>query len=434
MLDKQVCVIGIWHLGCVTSACLADIGYSVVGVDKDLKRVADLNKGIPPLFEPGLSKLLLSNLKRKSLSYTGNLKQGLNGASYAMIALDTAVDERDEVDLSEIFALSSEMGKYLEKNAVVIVTSQVPVGTCDKIKTLISESNPHLRFDIAYSPENLRLGQAIESFKNPRRIVIGADSEITLDKAEKLFAPMNTPKLRMNLRSAEMTKHALNALLGMSISFGNEIANLCDEMGADALKVVGALRTDERIGNKLPLLPGLGFSGATLARDLTALQNLGDKFNYETYIIDAVLQVNKQQNQLVIHKLEKVFKTIKSLQIGILGLTYKPGTSTLRRSAALEIIGDLVRKGAVIKAFDPKASFEEVQTHKEFEFCTDVYAIAKNSNALVLVTEWPEFKNLDFARIKSLMKKPVFIDAKNMLDDEQMIKYGFIYLGIGRGR
>ena len=433
-MNNRVCVIGLWHLGCVTSACLADIGHTVVGVDKDCKRIASLNKGIPPLFEPGLSELITQDLKRQSISFTDNMEQGLKNTGSVVIAFDTVVDEKDEVDLSDIFSLSSEIGKYLEDGTVVVVTSQVPVGTCDKIKSLIQKSNPQLRFDIAYSPENLKLGQAIDSFKNPHRIVIGADNEVTLDKTEKLFAPINAPKLRMNLRSAEMTKHALNALLGMSISFGNEIANLCDEMGADALKVVGALRTDERIGPKLPLLPGLGFSGATLARDLTVLQNIGDKMNYETYLVDAVLQVNKHQNQLVTRKLEKVFKTIKGLQIGILGLTYKPGTSTLRRSAALEIIGDLVKKGAVVKACDPKADLAEVRTHKEFEFCTDAYATAQNSSALVLVTEWPEFKNLDFIRIKSLMKKPVFIDAKNMLDEQQMIKYGFSYLGVGRGR
>jgi UDPglucose 6-dehydrogenase len=381
-----------------------------------------------------LPELITQNLKRQSLSYTDNLKQALQAAGCVVIAFDTVVDEKDEVDLSEIFSLSTEMAKYLENDAVVVVTSQVPVGTCDQIKTLISKSNPSLRFDIAYTPENLRLGQAIESFNTQQRIVIGANSNETLDKVEQLFSPLSAVKLRMNLRSAEMTKHALNALLGMSISFGNEIANLCDELGADALKVVKALRMDERIGKKLPLLPGLGFSGATLARDLTVLQNIGDKLNYETYLVDAILQVNKQQNQLVIRKLEKVFKTIKGLQIGILGLTYKPGTSTLRRSAALEIIGGLVGKGAVIKAFDPKASPEEVQTHSEFEFCNNAYTVAKNSSALVLATEWPEFKALDFPRIKSLMKKPVFIDAKNMLDDEQMIKQGFIYLGVGRGR
>ena len=206
MLNNRVCVIGLWHLGCVTSACLADIGHVVVGVDKDSKRVADLNNGIPPLFEPGLPELIMQNLKRQSLSYTDNMEQALQAAGCVVIAFDTVVDEKDEVDLSEIFSLSTEMAKYLENDAVVVVTSQVPVGTCDKIKSLIHQGNPHLHFDIAYSPENLRLGQAIESFKNPRRIVIGADSEETLDKAEKLFTPINVPILRMNLRTVQSWK------------------------------------------------------------------------------------------------------------------------------------------------------------------------------------------------------------------------------------
>lgn len=434
MQSKKVCVVGIWHLGCVTSACLADLGYSVVGVDKDAKRVAELNQGNPPLFEPGLSELLKKHIQGKNLAYTTDLKQGLNGADYAVIAFDTNVDENDEVDLSEIIALSEDIGKYLGNGAVLAITSQVPVGTCDRIKTTILKTNPKLQFDVAYTPENLRLGQAIESFNTQQRIVIGADNEETLDKMEQLFSPLSAVKLRMNLRSAEMTKHALNALLGMSISFGNEIANLCDELGADAIKVVAALRSDERVGKKLPLLPGLGFSGATLARDLKVLQNIGNKVNYETYIVDAVLKVNREQNHLVTRKLEKEFGNIKGLHIGVLGLTYKPGTSTLRRSASIEIINELAGKGAVIKACDPKASPEEVATHKEFEFCPDAYAVARNSDALVLVTEWPEYKDLDFDRIKSVMKKPVFIDAKNMLDRENMVRKGFLYLGVGRGR
>jgi UDPglucose 6-dehydrogenase len=433
MINKKVCVIGIWHLGCVTSACLAELGYSVVGVDKNLKRVRELNKGIPPLFEPGLTELLADNLKQGNLRYSTDIKEALTGAEYIVIAFDTAVDGNDVVDLSEIFTLCEKIGKYLENDTVVIVTSQVPVGTCDRIKKLIHKSNPHLRFDIAYVPENLRLGQAIESFNTQQRIVIGANNGKTLDRVEKLFSPLNTVILRMNLRSAEMTKHALNALLGMSISFGNEIANLCDELEVDALQVVNALRMDERIGKKLPLLPGLGFSGATLARDLKVLQSVGNDLNYETYLVDATLKVNDRQNQVVLRKLEKVFGKIKGLQIGILGLTYKPGTSTLRRSAALEIISELVKKGATIKACDPKASREEIATHKEFKFCKDAYAAAKNSDALVLVTEWSEFKDLDFDRIKSLMKRPVFIDAKNMLAIETMSQKGFTYLGVGRG-
>jgi UDPglucose 6-dehydrogenase len=238
----------------------------------------------------------------------------------------------------------------------------------------------------------------------------------------------------MGLRSAEMTKHALNAFLATSISFGSEIANICDEVGADATKVAQALRSESRIGNGIPLLPGLGFAGGTLARDLKILKRIGSENNYETLLIDSVFIVNQRQNTTVIRKLERIFGSLKYLNIGVLGITYKPGTSTLRRSSSLEIIAEMVKRGAAVKAFDPKADMDEVKEHVEFEFCDDAYAVAKNSDALIIITEWPEFKSLDYDRIKNLMKKPILIDARNMLDMEQMETLGFNYLGIGRGK
>jgi len=432
-MSNKICVVGIWHLGCVVSACLADLGYLVVGVDRDPKKVENLNNGVPPLFEPGLEQLLISNLNSKRLSYTTDLSQAVKDSSYVLITFDTPVSEKDEVDLSEIFAAAKELAQCLENGTTIIVSSQVPVGTCEQIKAMIKQDNPSLDFDIAYSPENLRLGQAISRFKHPDRIVIGADSPTTLDKVERLFDVISAPKVRMNLRSAEMAKHALNAFLATSISFANEIANLCDEVGADALKVAAALGSDERIGQKLPLKPGLAFAGGTLARDLKILQNLGDRFGYETHLVDGVLKVNEQQNKLVLRKLNKVYGSIKGLTIGVLGLTYKAGTSTLRRSAALEIIKDLTSSGAIVKAYDPKADLEEVHQHREFKFCADPYTVARDSDALVIVTDWPEFKELDFNFIKSVMKKPVLIDAKNMLDGEQLVAKGFLYSGVGRG-
>lgn len=417
----------------MASACLADLGYLVVGVDKDTKKVKDLNKGIPPIFEPGLSELVTKNVNAKRLSYTTDLSHALKGAGYVLITFDTPVDEKDEVDLSEIFTTSIELAKYLENGSIIIVSSQVPVGTCDQIKAIIKQNNPSLDFDIAYTPENLRLGQAIDGFKNPERIIIGANNTATLDRVEEFFDVIGAPKVRMNLRTAEMAKHALNAFLATSISFINEIANLCDKLGADAVKVAEALQSDERIGQKLPLQPGLAFAGGTLARDLKALKQLGDKFGYETHLINGVLKVNEEHNKLVVRKLEKIYGSIKDLTVGILGLTYKAGTSTLRRSAALEIIKELTNRGVTVKAYDPKAALNEVQRHKEFEFCTDPYMVARDSDALVIVTDWPEFKSLDFDLIKSTMKKPVIVDAKNMLDGEQLAEKGFTYLGVGRG-
>ena len=433
-MPEKVCVIGIWHLGAVYSACLADLGYQVIGVDGDAKRIAELNKGIPPLFEPGLQELITSNIKSKRLTYTTDLSHAVKGASYVLITFDTPVNDQDEIDLSEIFDTAGRLAGCIENNSIILVSSQVPVGTCEEIKAIIKKQTPALDIDIAYSPENLRLGQAIDCFKKPERIVIGADNSATLDKVETLFSVVKAPVLKMNLRSAEMTKHALNAFLATSISFGNEIANICDEVGADALKVVTALRTEGRIGGKIPLFPGLGFAGGTLARDLKVLKNIGREKGYETLLIDSVLAVNQRQNGVVVRKLERIYGSVKGLTIGILGLTYKPGTSTLRRSAALEIIKQLVDRGAKVRAYDPKADMNEVHEHIEFEFCTDVSTVAIDSDALVLITEWPEFKELDYARLKHIMKKPVFIDTKNLLDSQQMSAKGFSYFGIGRGK
>ena len=433
-MSAKVCVIGIWHLGSIYSACLADLGYQVVGVDKDAKRVAALNQGIPPLFEPCLPELITANIKAKRLTYTNDLSQAVKRAGFVLITFDTPVDDQDEIDLSGIFECADELAGCIGDDTVILVSSQVPVGTCEQIKAMIHQKKPALKFDIAYSPENLRLGQAIDCFKKPERIVVGADNSKTLDKVEELFSVIKAPVLKMNLRSAEMTKHALNAFLATSISFGNEIANLCDEVGADAIKVAMALRTEGRIHAKTPLFPGLGFAGGTLARDLKVLKKIGKEKNYETLLIDSVFIVNERQNGIVVRKLNCIYGSVQGLTVGILGLTYKPGTSTLRRSAALEIIRQLVDNGAKVKAYDPKADMTEVKEHAEFEFCKDAYAVAMGSAALVLITEWPEFKDLDYNRLKQAMKKPVFIDTKNLLDIENMTALGFSYFGIGRGK
>ena len=430
----KVCVIGIWHLGSVVSACLADAGYLVIGVDRDHEKVDKLNQGIAPLYEPGLDQLLRRNVELKRLGFTTDLKSAVKNVRYVFITFDTPVDARDEVDISEVFDTCRDLAEDLENDSIIVVSSQVPVGTCDEIKSAIRERNRSLEFDVAYSPENLRLGQAIECFRNPDRIVIGADRDSTLDRVEQLFSVIPAPKLRMGLRSAEMTKHALNTFLATSISFINEIANICDEVGADAMEVSEGLSTDQRIGKKAPLHPGLGFSGGHLARDLKVLKGLGGKFGYETHLIDGVLKVNEEQTKSVVRKLERILGSLRGLSIGVLGLTYKPDTSTLHRSAALEIIRDLVDKGAVVKAHDPKAALEEIQLHKEFKFCKDPYEVAEGGDALVVITEWPEYRELDFGLLRTKMKRPILFDAKNMLDDKLLTEKGFKYFGIGRGR
>jgi UDPglucose 6-dehydrogenase len=429
----SVCVIGIWHLGAVTSACLADLGYTVVGVAKDPDKLEALNSGVPPLFEPGLQEMMARNIAAGRLTFTSDLAKGLRGASYALITYDTPVDDNDEVDLSAILAVAKELGSHLGSGATIVVSSQVPVGTCEEMAAMVRQANPSLDFGIACTPENLRLGQAIQRFKQPEMVVIGADSETTLQRVEQLLAPIEAPKVSVDLRTAEMTKHAINAFLATSISFANEIANLCDEVGADALKVAEALCLDSRIGPGAPLRPGLGFAGGTLARDLKVLRRVGAQHGYEVSLINAVLTVNERQNSMVVEKLRRVYGSLDGLNVGVLGLTYKAGTSTLRRSAALRIIRAIAGDGTVVKAHDPKADPEELRLHHGFTFCDDPYAVAKGSDALVLLTNWPQFRDLDFVRMRSLMRNPVLLDAQNMLNPDRMVQAGFRYIGVGRG-
>ena len=431
--EPKVCVVGIWHLGAVTAACLADLGYAVVGVEEDVGKVQNLNKGIPPLFEPDLPEMMAQNIAAGRLTFAARLAEGLAGASYVLITYDTPLDDNDDVDVSGILAIAGELGPRLEDGATIIVSSQVPVGTCEEMAAVVRQANPSLRFGIAYVPENLRLGQAIQGFKQPEMTVIGADSEATLRRVEQLLAPIQAPRVRVDLRTAEMTKHAINAYLATSITFANEIANLCDEVGADALKVAEALRLDSRIGPGAPLRPGLGFAGGTLARDLKVLRRLSERHGYQASLINAVLAVNERQNDVVVGRLRRALGSFDGRSVGILGLTYKAGTSTLRRSAALGIIRTIVAEGAVVKAHDPKANPNELCLHDGFTFCDNPYAVAQGSDALVLVTNWPQFRELDYPRIGSLMRNPVILDALNMLDADHMVEAGFRYIGVGRG-
>jgi UDPglucose 6-dehydrogenase len=276
----KVCVVGVWHLGSVTSACFADLGRNVVGVTDDPERAATLNSGAPPLFEPGLAELMAKHVATGRLRFTSSLREGVKGSSYVVIAYDTPMNEQDEPDLVQIAATMDALAGSLEDGATIIISSQVPVGTCEALADRLRSLNPGLRFGTSCVPENLRLGQAIERFLRPDFLVFGVDSEATMGRVEALYSPIPGPRARTDLRTAEMTKHAINAYLATCISFGNELANLCDEVGADAFQVVQALKLDSRVSPKAPLAPGLGFSGGTLARDMTVLKKLAAQHGY----------------------------------------------------------------------------------------------------------------------------------------------------------
>jgi UDPglucose 6-dehydrogenase len=313
------------------------------------------------------------------------------------LMFDTPVDEEDRLDARPIFQTVQEIASSLADGATVWVTSQVPVGTCDVIREKIAALRPGLDFGVAYSPENLRLGQALEAFRKPALPVLGADETQTHERMEKILAVWGVPYRRVTLKTAEMTKHALNAFLASCVTFGGELGNLCDALGADAIEVAKALRLEPRVGPRSMILPGLGFAGGTLARDVQVLRGFGDHYGVETHYLDGVWSANQYQNGLVIRRLEKWFPSLKDLRVTVWGLTYKAGTSTLRRSAALDLIHHLKVKGAVVRAHDPKADRSEVQRFTDFAFFEDPYEAAQDADVLVVMTGWEDYRKLDFS-------------------------------------
>jgi len=430
----KVGTLGAWHLGTVVSACLADLGYAVVGYDGELSRVDQLNRGVPPLFEPRLQEILAREVARGRLRYTTHLEQAVGSADYVLFTFDTPVNEQDEVDVSEIFDTARAIAPMLAPRVAVIVNSQVPVGTCRALEAIFRSSNPRLEFSITYSPENLQFGRAIQRFLEPSMIVMGANDSRTLDKVEQLYAPIIGPRVRTDLTTAEMIKHVLNAFSATAISFMGEIANLCEGVDADAVNLAAAMRFDPRIGEGTPIQPGLGFSGGTLARDLQVLRGLGRRLGARTRVLDAVWEVNRERSQVVTERLHEIYGTLQSRVFGVLGLTTKGGTSSLRRSGAVEIVRQIQQEGGTVKAYDPKADARELPPGMEFRVVADPYQAAEGSDALIILTDWPEFCNLDFPTIRRAMRNAVLIDARNMLDPDAMSRMGFQYCGIGRRR
>jgi UDPglucose 6-dehydrogenase len=419
----------------VGAACLAEWGCDVVGADPDAAAVAKLQGGHAPIFEPGLDALVQQGLAAGRLRFTGDLAAAVRDRAYVLLMFDTPVDENDRVDLRGIFSAVEMIAPHLAPDVVLHVTAQVPVGTCDRIVETVRRVNPALKFGLSYSPENLRLGEAIERFRRPPLPVIGSDDGRTLDRVEALLRPAGVRWERVNLRTAEMSKHALNAFLATSICFANELGNLCDEVGADGARLAQVLRLEPRIGPKAMLFPGLGFSGGTLARDLQALRALGDRSELDTALLDGAWESNRRQNGLVVRRLRRALGALQGVRACVLGLTYKPDTSTLRRSAALEIIAAMAAEGMQITAHDPKADRGELSAQRGFAFRESVEEAVNGAQVLVVVTPWREYRDLDLGALARRMSPPrVLFDASNLFQGEAARAAGFLYLDIGRGR
>jgi UDPglucose 6-dehydrogenase len=428
-----VCVIGAWHQAAVAAGGLAELGNEVRGAALDASALAGLAAGVPPVEEPGLADLLRRHLASGKLRYAP-LDDALRGADAALVAIDTPVGPDDSPDLSSVVDALEAIGRSLSGDLLLVVSAQVPVGTCDRLSERVNSLATGHRVDVAYVPEFLRLGNAVELFLHPDRLVIGADDPAVRTRVAEIYRGVDAPIVDTDLRTAEMIKHASNAFLAASVSFANEIAGLCEESGADAVMVAQAMRLDRRIGPYAFVAPGLGFAGGTLGRDVRALQALGRARNRATRLLDAVMAVNADQTRLVLHRLERLFPSFDRVSIALLGLTYKPGTSALRRSAALETAEALLARGARVRAFDPMVPPERAdEVPAGLELAADAMAAANEASALALMTEWPEFARLDWARLAARAAEPrVLIDARNLLDPAEVARAGFDYWGVGR--
>ncbi|MDE2465079.1 MAG: UDP-glucose/GDP-mannose dehydrogenase family protein [Alphaproteobacteria bacterium] len=430
----KISVLGVWHQGAVAAACLADMGFEVVGADEDAARVADLSKGRAPLFEPGLDALLEEGVACGRLTFTTDMAAAVQNAPFVFVAFDTPVNENDESDLSGIFATFERIAPVVAEGAVIFVTAQVPVGTCDQLISIINTTKPNRHVSIAYSPENLRLGQAIERYRTPPLPVIGCDDKATFDRLMEVMRPMAVKWEHVTLRTAEMVKHALNAFLAVSICFANELGNICDEVGADGKRVGEVLRIEPRIGAKAMLLPGLGFSGGTLARDIQTMRGLGRKYGIDTPLLNGTWQSNGEQNRLVLRKLSRALKDLRGAHVAVLGVTYKPDTSTLRRSAALEVIADLIAAGAEVRAHDPKVDIGELKRSSQCTYCDSPLGAMEAADAVVLMTPWKDYKAIDFKAAKAAMAGTYVLDTAGLWDPEQVVAAGLQFDDIGRGR
>jgi len=439
----NITVIGSGYVGLVSGACFAEMGNSVTCVDIDSVKIEKLNQGIIPVFEPGLEQMVLKNVKNKNLLFTTNLGEAISDAEIVFIAVGTPMSDDGSADLQYVLAVAKSIGGTMVKELVVVDKSTVPVGTADQVKATIQKElelrNSDLEFDVVSNPEFLKEGAAINDFMKPDRVVIGADSEAAFKKMRELYSPFfrsHDRFITMDIRSAEMTKYAANAMLATKISFMNEIANICEKVGADANQVRIGIGSDQRIGYSF-IYPGAGYGGACFPKDVKALAKIAENNDYTAQLITAVEKVNNEQKLVIAQKIIARFgEDLTGFSFGIWGLAFKPGTDDMREAPSINTIKELVKRGAKIKAYDPKA-VDQAKEHylkgiENIAYVASKYEVLKDSDALVLLTEWKEFRSPDFKELKNQMKNPIVFDGRNQYIAYDLENKGFEYHRIGK--
>lgn len=435
----KVAVVGTGYVGLVTGTCLAEVGVNVVCIDIDQKKIDGLKQGIMPIYEPGLEAMVLKNYEKGKLQFSTNLGEAIKGCDVAFIAVGTPPGEDGSADLKYVLGVASEIGRNIDDYIVVVTKSTVPVGTSRKVKDAVQKEltnrNANINFDVASNPEFLKEGAAIDDFLRPDRIVIGIESSRAEEILKKLYKPFvlnGHPIISMDIPSAEMTKYAANAMLATKISFMNDVANLCELMGADVNMVRKGIGSDPRIGNKF-IYPGIGYGGSCFPKDVKALIKTASENGYDMQVLQAVESVNDNQKSVLYHKILKHFNNdIKGKTFAVWGLSFKPKTDDMREAPSVVIIEKLLAAGANVKAHDPVAMDEAKHSLQDrITYCTKQEDAIVDADALLIVTEWSEFRVPDFEELKSKLKNPVIFDGRNIYDAEELRSLGFHYYGIG---
>ncbi len=438
----KVSVIGTGYVGLVSGTCFAQMGNSVTCVDIDESKIEKLKQGIIPIYEPGLEEMVLENYKKKTLHFTTDVKGAIANSLITFIAVGTPMGEDGSADLQYVLAVAKSIGQHMQEYIVVVDKSTVPVGTAEKVKAAIQAEldlrGSDLTFDVVSNPEFLKEGAAIQDFMHPDRVVIGADSEKALQIMHDLYAPFMKNHDRfigMDIKSAEMTKYAANAMLATKISFMNEIANICERVGADINKVRNGIGSDARIGYSF-IYPGCGYGGSCFPKDVQALAKTSKDFGYTPRILDAVEAVNYDQKTVISNKVVKRFgENLDGMTFAVWGLAFKPETDDMREASSITIINELTKRGAKVVAYDPKARHEAesyyLKGNDNVAYVDSKYEALSGADALILVTEWQEFRSPDFDEMKKLLKNPIFFDGRNQFDKVRMAEMGFEYFQIG---
>jgi UDPglucose 6-dehydrogenase len=431
----HIAVIGTGYVGLVTGACFAEFGVEVTCVDVDQNKIERLNQGIIPIYEPGLDQIVERNSKAGRLHFTTDIKSAVEQALVIFLAVGTPPKADGSPDMSYYQQAAKDIAQAMNGYKVLVTKSTVPVGTGDWLRTFVAENQKvKTNFGVASNPEFLREGAAIEDFMRPDRVVIGSNEPDAIAIMKDLYRPLyliETPIVITSLEAAELIKYAANAFLATKITFINEIANLCDAIGCDVHDVARGIGMDNRIGRKF-LHPGPGYGGSCFPKDTRAFTKVGDKYEIETMVVDAVIEANERQRQAMVPKIQKLVGDLQGKQIGVLGLSFKPETDDMRESPAINIIKEMQKLGAQVKAFDPVAMEEAKHCLPDIEYATDEYDAIRDADALVIITEWNQFRALDMEKVKSLLKSPKIADLRNIYEPKDMRELGFDYVGVGR--